>query len=143
MNQTDAKLLKYLCLPILLVLLVLWILSGLFQTGQPDAELSRTVREVVREALAVQRTAHHSGLAGSIVRIVALVSGVLGPLVVAYLVHRSRAHSEVTADEVLEVLERHGLIDLDGKNRLMESKGDRRLLGDAKDGQDRSESGDG
>ena len=103
-------------------------------------ELSRTVREVVKEALAVHRAARRTGLAGSAVRISALVTGVLGPLVLAYLVHRSRAHSEPTADEVLEVLQRHGLIDVESDRRLLGSRKDRPLLAGAReDGQDGDE----
>ena len=65
MKDADAKRLKYLCLPVLLGLLVLWALFGPFRTGEPNAELSRTVKEVVKEAVAVDRTARRTGLAGS------------------------------------------------------------------------------
>ena len=97
-------------------------------------ELSRTVREVVKD-----RVPYYAS-ESTAVRISALVTGVLGPLVLAYLVHRSRAHSEPTADEVLEVLQRHGLIDVESDRRLLGSRKDRPLLAGAReDGQDGDE----
>ena len=128
MNERDAKLVKYILVPTLLALLVLWVLAGLFRTGDPNAELSRTTRQVVEAALNAQRSARRGMAWGSVFRIAGMVTGIVGPLVVAYLIYRTRSREEIRVEEMLDVLERHGLIELGGPERRELTAHENRLL---------------
>ncbi len=136
MNERDAKLLKYVLAPILLGLLVLWVLAGLFRTGSPDAELAKTTRLVVQMALEAHRSVQRSRAFASVLRIVALIAGVVGPLAVGFLIFRVRSRAEVTPEEVLELLSAQGWIDLSDAGRALPSvKLNRLLEGPESDGE--------
>ncbi len=128
MKERDEKLLKYVVLPILLGLFVLWVLAGLFRTGNPDAELARTTRRVVEAALDAQQSSRRGMAWGSVFRIAGMVVGIVGPLLLAYLIYRTRSREEIRVEEMLDVLERHGLIELGGPERRELAAHGNRLL---------------
>ncbi len=128
MKKRDEDLVKYIVLPTLLALLVLWVLAGLFRAGDPDAELVQTTREVVQMALEAHRSVQRSRAFASVFRIIALIAGVVGPLVVGYLIYRVRSRAEVTPEEVLELLSARGWIDLSDAGRALPSAKLNRLL---------------
>jgi len=125
MKKRDVKLLKYVVLPALLVLFSAWVLSGMLRRTDPNVELARTTREAVKSALRAQKEAHMVQITGSVFRLTALVTGILGPLIVVYLIYRHEAGQEITAEEMLAVLEKEGLIRLlqDHKRELGEGRG--------------------
>ena len=98
-------------LTLLAGLFSLWFIARLLRVGEPNAELARTTREVVEAALSAQESASRAHVAASVFRLVAVVVGVVGPLVAAYLIYRTRSKEELTAADILDVLERERLID--------------------------------
>ena len=128
MNEKDVKLLKYVVLPVILGLLTLWALAGLFRSRSPDAEFAVATRQAIEAALDAQYAANRRRTFGSVFRIAGLVAGVVGPLVVALLIYRVRSGEEIEPEEMLEVLESYGLIQIGGVRRGELSGGAGRLL---------------
>ncbi len=128
MNEKDVKPLKYVVVPVVLGLLVLWALAGLFRSRSPDADLAAATREAVEAALDAQDAANRRRTFGSVFRIAGLVVGVVGPLVVVFLIYRVRSREEIEPEEMLEVLESYGLIQIGGVRVNELSGGSGRLL---------------
>ncbi|MFW6118827.1 MAG: hypothetical protein ACOC7S_00675 [Planctomycetota bacterium] len=118
MNDKALRVLRNLALAVALCLVTLWGLSGIFRTGQPNAELARTTREAIRMVRRWERERRRSEGLSSAFRMVALTVGIAAPLVTVYLIFRRRSDSELDPEEILEVLQREGLIDLDEKKSL-------------------------
>ena len=93
-----------------LLLVALFLIRVLLSPVGPDAELARTAREAVRMAGNAHRQAEAASQKASALRALALVTGVLGPLALVYLIYRLRERSEPHAEEILELLQRENLI---------------------------------
>ena len=85
-----------------------------------------------RRASLAQDTANRGRTFGSVFRIAGLVVGVVGPLVVALLIYRVRSGEEIEPEEMLQVLESYGLIQIGGVRVDVDgcelASGDDRLL---------------
>ena len=120
---------KYLLLGVCGSILVFWIISSILARADPNEELVRTVRRSIEIAEGARRDAEIARRSSSALRTIALVIGVIGPLVLAYLIYRLQARKEPGIEEVLELMEREKLIDVTGKDVKKLSKGARlRLL---------------
>jgi hypothetical protein len=133
MNEKDVKLLKYVALPVLLGLLALWAFVGLVRSRNPDAELALAARQAIHAALDAQTAANRIRSVGAGMRIAGLVVGIVGPLVIAFLIYRVRSAEEVEPEEMLEMMESYGLIELPVLEKPELSAGHDRLLGDPED----------
>ena len=128
MSRKAVQLLACAALTLLAGLFSLWFVARLLRVGEPNAELARTTREVVEAALDAQQAVSRARVAASVFRLVAVVAGVVGPLVAAYLIYRTKSQEGATPADILDVLERERLIDLkrDG-GFLPEIEGRRKL----------------
>ena len=105
----------------------LWILSIMLQWRDPSAELVRTTREALQTAREAREEAEDTRRAASALRVVALVVGVAAPLAAAYAIYRLTLQQEPAMDEVLQVLEREGLLP-GGRAATRTLPGQKRLL---------------
>ncbi len=78
--------------------------------AHPNAELARTTREAVQLARDAQTSGESAALWAGRFRLLAIVVGASAPLVVAYLVWRASARSELDPAEVIEAIEQHRLL---------------------------------
>jgi hypothetical protein len=126
----------------LLGLVGLWVLAGVLQSRPPNADLARVTGQALDMAREAQRDAVSSDRSAAVLRVLALVAGVSAPLVVAYLIHRLHARSEVPPGEVLETLEKAKLLDWkpdrpklqDKANVMLPGKDDTRAKGPSSTG---------
>ncbi len=112
MKKQEIRRIAYVALAVLGGLFALWVLSHIFRSGEPNAELARTVREAMELAREAQHEAEAARRASSALRVIALAVGVTAPFIAVYLIYRLRERSEPGVGEVLEVLEKEKLIDL-------------------------------
>ena len=75
----------------------------------PDTELARTAREAVQLAREAGSSDESAVLWTGRFRLVAIVVGVSVPLVVALLIWRASAHSDLDPTEIIEAAERFAL----------------------------------
>lgn len=94
----------------MLPLVMVWVLSGIFRTRSPDAQIAQTASRAMDIAEEARADAKVARRASSGIRILALVMGVSAPLVVVYLMRRLREKSEPGLDEMIDVLQKEGLI---------------------------------
>ncbi|MCK4375334.1 MAG: hypothetical protein KAX19_08395 [Candidatus Brocadiae bacterium] len=118
MREKDVKLLEYVVLPALLGLFVLWVLSGLLRPREPNADLVRTVREAIEMARGAHQEAQFARKSASVFRLLAMVVGAAGPLIVAYLIFRIQSRSDTTPEQMLQLLQDENLINLTGDKRV-------------------------
>lgn len=91
---------------IIIVAVVIIVFSSLCSPAPtPSAHLARATREAV--GLARDAVARQSSF--DVLRLLAIVVGVCIPLIVAYLIWRSSATSEIDATEILDAIERFEL----------------------------------
>ncbi len=76
----------------------------------PNAELARTTREAVQLARDAQTSSESAALWAGRFRLLTVVVGVSAPLIVAYLIWRASAASELDPAEVIEAIEQDRLL---------------------------------
>jgi len=89
-----------------LALLVLWLLAGILSSRPPDAELVRTVREALQMARQAYQEADAVRKGSSAFRLIAMVVGMAGPLIVAYLIYKLHLDSGPQSPGMLDQAER-------------------------------------
>jgi hypothetical protein len=89
---------------------LLWILAQVFRSRDPDVELLRVAQEAMRMARESRSEQRRSENLAVLVRTVALLGLVLGPVALAYLIYRSGSREEITLAEALEVLDEENLL---------------------------------
>ena len=111
MTEKDWSAIKYLLLGVCGAMAVFGVMSSILPKADPNAELVRTVRKSIEIAEGARRDADSARKTSSAFRIVALAIGVIGPLVLAYLIYRLQFRKEPGIEEVLDLMEREKLID--------------------------------
>lgn len=112
------------CLALLAAgILLLWLWSG--PEKSPSTHLARTAERALDMAEQSRREAQRAHRWVTVIRIAALLSVTAGPVLVAYLIHRSASREEISLSETLQTLEDEGLLpddfdpgDLSGKRQL-------------------------
>ena len=104
------RILAYIVLGVLGSLAMLWTLSYVFRSGDPNVELVRTTREAIETAREARQDAEITRRTSSALRVLALAAGVATPLIVVYLICRLHARSEPGAEDLLDVLKAENLL---------------------------------
>jgi len=102
-------------------LLALWLLVGILSFRPPDAELARTVREALRMARQAYESADAARRGSSAFRLIAMVIGMTGPLIVAYLIYRLHLGSEPEPPGMLDEAERQLIETVEDPNKELPS----------------------
>ena len=104
------RVLVYIIIGVLGSVGMLWTLSYVFRAGDPNVELVRTTREAMETAREAREDAEITRRTSSALRILALMAGVVTPLIVVYLIYRLHARSEPGAEDLLDVLKSESLL---------------------------------
>ena len=136
------RILVFIVIGVLGSLAMLWTLSYIFRAGDVNSELMRTTREAIESAREAREDAEITRRTSSALRVLALVAGVLTPLVVVYLVYRLHARSEVGAEDLLDVMRREKLLQPTHGNQRQRLPGTGyRLLDEPNDSPDNTQEG--
>ena len=99
----------------LMGLVVVWLVVGLLQSRSPDAGLTRVADRALAMAEHASHEARQARWTAGAVRLVALAVGVSAPLIAVAILARLLARGEPGPGELLDVLERQGLVELGRK----------------------------
>ncbi len=109
-----------------------WLLVGVLQTRAPDAALTGVADRALAMADQAHQEARQAHQTAGVLRLVALVVGVSAPLAAVVILARLLARTEPGPGELLDVLEREGLVGSDRK-ALPEAQQKPALLSPAED----------